>query len=168
MSDTVWSICTECSGELSVEDNTSTLQTFHRLAFNLLDISPLWDEPNQRGANVVLPGQPGQAENPRRPDETDYPLRFAVRGDYDPDDVIVNPAIGESEQLRQNLLYIRTNMLNPVAPLTARPAQLVSPDGATTLTGRVQYGQVPLVRSYRDTGLWIGVLHLVVPAGTFA
>lgn len=159
--------CTTCSGELTVEDNDATFQTFHRLAFNLIDISPLWEDPNQRGANVILPGVPGRAENPRRPDETDYGLRFSVAGDYDVDDNPVD-TVDENAQLQTNLLYIRQNLLNPVAPLTARNAQLISPDGATTLTGRVQYGEKPLIRSFRGSGLWLGTLHLVVPAGTFA
>lgn len=157
--------CTSCSGELKVEDNSSVLQSFHRLAWCLLDISPLWEEPNQRGANVVLPGVAGRAENPRRPDETDYALRFAVSGVVDTSG---NPVTDENKQLRLNLAYIRANMLNPVAPLTSRAAQLISPDGMTTLTGNVQFGQQPLVRGYRESGVWIGTLHLVVPAGSFA
>lgn len=165
--------CTDCTGELLVADNADVMQSWHRLGMCLTDLSPLWEEPLQRGVNVVLPGIGGRLEMPRWADETDYALHLIVSGVVivsgdGTDGDLTDPAVGENEQLRRNLAFIRANMLNPVPPATRRAAQLVSPDGATTLTGFVQYGPQPLMRSYKDDGLWIGTLHLVVPAGAFS
>lgn len=140
--------------------------TMHRQAWCLTDLSSLWEEPNQRGANIVIPGAPGRATLPRRPDETDYALPFIISGVVDEADAL---ASDENEQLRLNMEFLRTGVLSPPAPpASTTPATLVSPDGGTMLTADVQFGSPPLVRRYKNSGLWIGTLHLVVPAGAFA
>lgn len=159
--------CTECTGELIFTGGASPYPfTMHRQAWCLTDLSSLWELPNQRGANVIIPETPGRYPNPRRADETDYALPFVISGVVDEADVL---ASDENAQLRDNMAYLEQYVLSPpTPPATTRAAQLVSPDGMTTLDADVQFGDSPLVRRYKNSGLWIGTLHLVVPAGSFA
>lgn len=158
--------CTECSGELSfTEEPESEIYplTMHRPAWCLTDLSSLWEIPNQRGANVLIPLLAGRYPEPRRDDETDYALPFIVSGVVDESG---DPAEDENQQLMDNLAYLRENVFTFTG--ATRPAELVSPDGNDTLTAEVQFGERPLVRRYKRSGLWVGTLHMIVPAGAFA
>lgn len=155
--------CTDCSGEFSFTGADDPFPfTMHRLAWCLTDLSSLWEMPNQRGQNIIIPGLEGRRARLRRADETDYALPFVVSGIVDLDGA---PTDDEEEGLRDNLLYLRSTVLDPTGDET-RPAQLVSPDGLTTLTADVQI--MPLVRRAKYAGLWLGTLHIVIPAGSFS
>lgn len=163
--------CTTCTGELIIgsEDDDAPFNlapyplTMNRLAWCLTDLSPLWEVPNRRGANVLLPLVPGRAPEPRRDDETDYALDFIVSGVVDENGTLADD---ENQQLKDNLAYLRQYVLGAV--YTTIPAHLVPPDGiGTPMYADIQFGREPLVRKKKGSGLWVGTLHLVIPVGAF-
>lgn len=155
--------CTDCTGELVIEGEDGDV-SMHSAQWCLTDLSSLWEEPNLRGANVVIPGIAGRHANPRRIDETDYALPFLVSGTLDLTGVL---AADENQQLFDTLAFLRAQILDPPAPPTAtRASTLYSPDGGTALTADIQI--MPLVQRYRRSGIWVGTFHLVIPAGAFA
>lgn len=158
--------CKNCTGEFLFDGSPAPFPfSMHRQAWCLTDLSSLWEIPNQRGANVIIPGTPGRFPTPRRDDETDYALPFIISGVVDKDNALTS--VGENEQLRRNIAYLRAQVLSPPAPpLTTRAALLVSPDALTTLRADIQV--VSMVPTRKDSGYWAGVLHITIPAGAFA
>lgn len=112
-----------------------------RLAWAVLDVTPLWLGPDQRGADTEIPGRPGGLANPRRADTTTLTLRMIIDGGYTPAGVW---APDPRAQLRLNVKYLRDNVSDPTYIGDGRRTlTLVTRDGAT-LSGLVHVGKLQL------------------------
>lgn len=102
--------------------------------WTILDLSPLWDDPDMRGASTLYPGVPGQSPNIRRLDETTYRVPgFQCTGVLDPDgEPNANPAQG----LKDNQAYLREHVV--AVDLVSQLAVLTDPDGENTSQAEVQ------------------------------
>jgi hypothetical protein len=96
--------CTDDLGELIFTGVGAPYPfTLSRQAWCTTDLTSLWELPNQRGENIVIPGAAGKLPLPRRVDETDHALPFIVSGVVDENNTL---ASDYNEQLRKNLLYL--------------------------------------------------------------
>lgn len=132
-------------------------------AWWVLDLSPLWGYPDERGQNRVIPGANGRRPYPRRKDETTYEMPMLIGGLTDRSG---NPATGAPfEQLRSNIDFLRANVCGPWdGTTTTRTAKLTLPDDSE-LTAQVQCR----ITLGAQNGEWIrAVLAVTVPAGGFA
>lgn len=112
-----------------------------RLAWAVLDVTPLWLGPDQRGADLEIPGRPGALANPRRAAATSVTLRMVIDGHYDPNG-LWQP--DPRQQLRLNVKYLREQVSDPTYIGDGRRTLvLVTADGAT-LTGDVHVGRLQL------------------------
>jgi hypothetical protein len=112
-----------------------------RLAWAVLDVTPLWLGPDQRGQDLEIPGRPGALPNPRRAATTSRTLRMVIDGQYDPAGVWQsNPR----QQLRRNISYLREHVSDPTYIGDGRRTiTLVTPDGVT-YQGHVHIGALQL------------------------
>lgn len=134
----------------------------HRLAFAVLDPTVLWEPPKQRGADLLIPGEPGKQPLPRMLDSMDKSLRMAIDGRWDPFDA----AVTNSQQgLLVNVLWLRAHVTDPPGTTDGtRHATLTSPDGSVTYGADVIVGGITV--GSKDGPLWRATLDLTIPAGT--
>lgn len=97
-------------------------------AWEITDLSPLWDAANQRGSDRLIPGADGVLPQPRRKTITVKSLPMIIMGDRDQE----GDYAGEfaRAQLRENVDYLIANVVDP--PETSdglRFAILHLPDG---------------------------------------
>lgn len=131
-----------------------------RPAFAVTTVAPLWTDPDQRGADLLIPDRTGVYPMPRRGTSTTYTLPIVVDGAFSPAGT-VNAHMGEG--LRANLEWLRANVSGPVSGGDGQRSVLITkPDGSGTLSGRahvsIRWGQ-------RTREFWRGVLALEVAAG---
>jgi hypothetical protein len=133
---------------------------------------PLWIEADVRGDDRLLPSVTGVIPYRRRITVTRHDLRILVAGDVDVNGApVANPTIG----LENNLTYLRTNVVAPVASATGtRSAILTMPSGVTrtadihVLDLVVQsYMFSPVVDGCSQGALLIGILQISIPSGRF-
>jgi hypothetical protein len=123
--DTLDPSCTTGDGEVFV--NGATL---HRLAFCVLDASPLADGIyNLRGQNRLIPGVPGERAMPKRATTTDYVLRMVVDGRYSVSTGA--PMLDEIQGLRLAKDWLRGNLHTPPGGTSQRTVQVVFPWGGS-------------------------------------
>lgn len=101
-------------------------------AWDVLNIHVLWQGPEVRGSDRLLPGAAGVRPYRRRATVTRYTLELVINGTFREDGLTyANPAIG----LQSNIDYLYANVVAPVATTSGtRAVSLVMPDG-TTRTG---------------------------------
>jgi hypothetical protein len=161
--------CEDCWGKLEVLGDGGPIYplSLNKQAWCVTNGWELWDGVLARGSNITIPGLAGRKETPRRADQKDYSLPFIVSGVVDENDT---PTVDDRQGLVDNLAYLRANAFDPLnAPDTSRVWQLTTPDGSTVLTADVQPPERAdmLVASKVRRGLWIGTLHITIPAGAF-
>ena len=131
-----------------------------RPAWAVLDVTPLWLGPDQRGDDLVIPGRPGALPNPRRAATTARTLRMIIDGQYDP------AGVWQSDpraQLRRNIAYLREHVSDPTYIGDGRRTiTLVTPDGVT-YTGQVHVGPLQLGDQVR--GLARAALPITITDG---
>lgn len=104
-------------------------------AWCVLDLTPLWENADVRGENVLVPGSAGVIANPKRRTITDVPLDFVLCGKVDR---LGADQADQWQGLDTNLRYLRTNVVDPTGVGDGtRPAVLTSPDGGSSYTGDV-------------------------------
>lgn len=131
-----------------------------RLAWTVLDLTPFWEGPEQRGDDTMIPGRPGVLSNPRRADTTTVSLRMIIDGNFTPTG---EPAPDPRGQLRLNIKYLRTNVSDPTYTGDGtRTLTIVTRDGAT-LTGPVTVGKLKL--GDQATAIARAVLPITIPDG---
>lgn len=132
-------------------------------AWRILNLTALYRPADVRGDSRIVPGAAGRTAYLLEKDETILSFPFAVFGTYDRNDAIVT---NKRHQLVDNLLYLRTNVLDPPTATPTRTAVWHLPNGSTTKSASVQViGFVPV----RKAPTWVtGTLELRVPAGEFA
>ncbi len=134
-----------------------------RLAWAVLDVTPLWLGPDQRGADTEIPGRPGGLANPRRAATTSVTLRMIIDGQYDPAGVWQSDP---RRQLRLNVKYLRDNVSDPTYIGDGRRTlTLVTRDGAT-LSGQVHVGKLQL--GDQAQGLARAALPITITDGDLA
>lgn len=153
---------TETAGKLTING-----VDMHTLAWNVLDIIPLWIHSATRGENVIIPGADGRRAYPRRIDEGRYSLPMLIGGVADKDG---NAYTNRWSGLQANLEYLRANVVTPpAAPTATRSATLLMPDG-TTRIAEVQVDILvlpPHDSAGRPAASLECILELIVPPGRF-
>jgi len=153
----------ECDGLIDVEyakrDGTLTINSLVMQcpAWAVFDVTPLWEPPDLRGVDRLIPGRPGRRALPRRVDESARSLLMVIDGSVD-----WNGAVwpNEREGLRRNLKQLRTFVFTETnAPL---PLTLTKPAGAGMLSGGV-YAKLSV--GTKIEGLWRAVVDLELPDG---
>lgn len=112
-----------------------------RLAWAVLDVTPLWLGPDQRGQDLEIPGRPGSLANPRRAATTTVSLRMIIDGQYNP------AGVWQSDpraQLRLNIKYLRQQVSDPTYIGDGRRTLVLHARDGATLTGLVTVGKLQL------------------------
>lgn len=112
---------------LELEGNVTSWVPLQTPAFELLDLSPLWQRGNKRGSDRLVPHRVGEVGYPRRYTGTRRDVPGAVYGNKDQNGVIYSDMrIG----LELNVEYLQTELEDPPdSPLITRTARLHMPDG---------------------------------------
>ncbi len=135
----------------------------HRLAWELYDLSPLLGEPAQRGANRMIPLNPGVVAYPPRRTQTRRSLPLLINGHWTPgDDYVSESAIWQ--QLTDNKEFLNDNVLLPTGTTGGtRTLEWVRPDSTTT-TVEVQIlpAQEPVMVA---PAVLLHTLEILVPEG---
>lgn len=145
-------------GELRVSGST-----MHTPAYAPVDLTELWEGPDQRGDDLMIPGAPGVLPMPRRADVSERRVHMVIDGS-----VAYTGAVwsNEREGLRRNVARIRSIASDPTGVGDGtRAITLTSPDGLTTLSG---YAHVSLKVGAKTKGLWRAELVLSLPSGYLA
>lgn len=121
----------------------------------------------QRGDDRVLPGAAGVIAYPRRVTVTTHEIRLVVVGDVDETGA---ENADHTRGLYDNLAYLMSNVVAPVASSTGtRAATWDPPGGATQLTADVHVtGIRKRSVSLGNQAIWQGNLLLSIPAGAFS
>ncbi len=104
------------------------------------DLSPLWGNPDVRGADALLPGATGVRPFPRRGTITVHSLRFLVSGQVDGQDGLTAGEHGRTpeQQLALNLRFLNDNVFDPVGSGTGTRAAVWTPPGVAPILGDVR------------------------------
>lgn len=134
-------------------------------AWRILDLSSLWDGPEVRGDDLLIPGAAGVLTQPRRATVTRKVLPIAIFGEQDREgNVYPNPFTG----VRTNLDYLYTNVFAPVSTGNGTRAAIHHlADGVTTRSANVIVLSPLDVRPAGKHSL-IGRLDILIPTGRFA
>lgn len=98
-------------------------------AWKVVDLSPLWEGPDVRGGDRLIPGAAGVRAYPRRATVSQRSLPMLVFGAVDQDGA---PYPDPREGLETNFEYLRTNVADPTnLGAGTRVAVLHLPSGAT-------------------------------------
>lgn len=135
----------------------------HCPAFAVVDVTPLWESPKQRGEDLLIPGRPGQLPNVRRVDATPVTLRMVIDGRVQRSGAVWT--CGEREGLRRNVLWLRQHIADPTNTGDGtRALTLTTPDQSSTLTGSAT---IEGLRVGTKAGpIWRATLELTLPTGT--
>lgn len=145
--------CTTTNGTLYVGS-----QIMHRQAFAVMDVTPLWLGPNQRGTNLLIPGRPGRIIMPKRADETTASLRMLLDGRYT---VGGTPTSDSNQGLFDIFIWLRSL----TAPSSGTAVTLYEPDGVGSITGTAQ---LRLTMGDRTGPLQRALLEVTMPNGSLA
>lgn len=118
--------CSRADGVLTISN-----VAMQRAAWLVSDVRPLWDDAEQSGQNLVIPGAPWPLPEMRRGAETIVPLRMLVDGRYQPNG---SPSVvSERQQQRTNLRYLGQYVTRPTyIGDGTRLVELTDPDGSYT------------------------------------
>lgn len=126
----------------------------------LLDMSPLWGFPAQRGENLVIPGAQGRRPNPRRLDQAIYVMPIHIIGEVNVSGgTYANPLQG----LYENLRWLRDNVHALPAGSYTREASLTLPD-TSELVADVQANLQLVSQRGAEAD---GIFELIIPTGDF-
>lgn len=143
--------CTTENGTLYVEG-----EIMHRPAFTVMDVSPLWQGPDQRGTNLMIPGRPGTIAMPKRAAETMVSLRMLLDGRR-------TVGGGAKSNYSDGLFDITMWLRALTAPTpTPRNLTLYAPDGITSIGGT---GQLRFTLGDRVGPLQRALLEITLPEG---
>lgn len=146
-------------------DGTLTIGTvsMHCPAWVVYDVHQLWDGPDERGEDVLIPGAAGRLAMPRRADRTVFMLPMEIDGSVSRTGV---PHADFRDGYRRNLLWLSQNVTGPVSSGNGtRSVSLTTPAAGPTLTGAAH---VSLRTGEQELGIWRAVLTLSFPAGGLA
>lgn len=131
-------------------------------AWMVTSLAPLYDDPDVRGDDRLLPGVTGVRAYRRRATVTRASLPFLVTGFVDRfDAVVLNPYA----QLDLNLLYLKTNVTLPTNTGNGtRTAVLTLPSGRTVTSDVHILG---LVGDLDSGALWRGTIEISDKTGAF-
>lgn len=136
----------------------------HRLAWEAYDLSPLYGEPDQRGRNRLLPGNPGTIAYAPRITETRFSLPFLINGHWDANDDYVDPA-NVWRQLEINKAFLNAGVLLPTgAGGGTRTLVWTKPTGAT-VTSQVQILPAQPPATAGESACQITTIELLAPDG---
>lgn len=136
----------------------------HRPAFAVVDVTPLWEGPEQRGDDLTIPGRPGALANPRRADKSKRQLRMLIDGRYDVAGTEVGDPIANLYVVRT---YLRTHVSDPTNLGDGTRALVLTVPSGPTLHGSahlsITFGSQagPVMRALLEVSLPDGAL---VPA----
>lgn len=131
-------------------------------AWEIVDLSPLWEGAEVRGADRLLPGVIGVRPYRRRATVTVKALRMVIYGDKNLDGVVqADVRLG----LWNNIAYLRTNVVDPTNVGNGTRTAILRAPGGITRSGPVH------VLSPLKLGADLGptsvraVLELSIPGG---
>lgn len=103
-------------------------------AWDVLNVDVLWNAPDVRGTDRLLPGASGVRARKRRPTVTKVTLEMIIKGARNWENTVyASPAVG----LETNVLYLRSNVTDVLASSDSTVvATLHNPSGGTK-TGSV-------------------------------
>lgn len=132
-------------------------------AWRILDLSPLWDGPQVRGDDLLIPGTAGVLTQPRRATVTRKVLPIAIFGEQDWEgNVYADPFTG----VRTNLDYLYTNVFAPVGTGDGTRAATHHLKSGATRTANIIVLSPLDVRPAGKHSL-IGRLDILIPDGRF-
>lgn len=118
--------CSRADGVLTISN-----VAMQRAAWLVPDVRPLWDDAEQAGQNLSIPGAPWPLPELRRGAETVVALRLLVDGRYTSAGAAT--AVGERQQMRENLRYLGQYVTRPTYTGDGtRLVQLTDPAGGYT------------------------------------
>lgn len=127
-------------------------------AWRVVNVSELWQGPEVRGDDRLVPLVDGVVPYPRRPDVTVRTLRVHIFGDYDHEG---NAHTDGRAGLWANIAYLRDNVADPVTSGDGtRPIVVHLPDG-DTLEGDAHVG--PLEWSVQSPVWALATLDVSLP-----
>lgn len=127
----------------------------------------LWADFDVRGEDRILPSATGVIAYQRRMTVTRVDFRLLVVGDVDEAGApVADSVVG----LQDNIEYIRSNVIAPVATSTGtRAAVLTMPSGATRSANIHVLGVVTQTYGIAECGsIWIATLQISIPGGRFS
>lgn len=132
-------------------------------AFLIPDVSALYDGPDMRGENKILPHVVGTKALPRRITEMRRTLNIYIFGEADLDgDPFEDARIG----METNIAYLRENLfMPPASPDGTRPAVLHFASGATKSADVQVIG--PMHLGAANAMQTRGSFDIIVPAGVW-
>jgi hypothetical protein len=148
-----------CGGHLTID---SVL--LHTQAWLLPDVRRLWLEAAQRGGDLLVPMAAGVLPRKRRRTVTEHPLRLLIHGDVaGPGATVMGNTMA---QLWANLDHLQNALVAPTGVGDGtRAAELLLPDGATTLEADVHVQGISITaEGPRHLAC---ILDLSVPGGLF-
>lgn len=122
------SVCVPLNFSLALGELVIAGVSMHGPAWDCPDLTPLWESPDQRGSDRLIPGVVGVRRYRRRNTVTKTVLPFVITGAVNSAGVLyANPIAG----LELNIAYLRANVFDPTN-LTdgTRAAVLTMPSGA--------------------------------------
>jgi len=131
-------------------------------AWTVTSLASLYDDPDVRGGDRLIPGRTGVLPYRRRATATRHSLPFLVVGLVDDNGIVQSDP---NAQLVTNLRYLKTNVTLPTNTGDGtRTAVLTMPDG-TVVTEDIH-----VIGLHGDTlpgAMWAGMLELSDPTGNF-
>lgn len=153
---TIAQTAASCLGTLSIDG----VELVNCPAWTILSLAPLYDSPDTRGENVVIPGNHGSYPTPRRRAERVVNLDFVLLGTVDRSGT---PYSDQNQGLTRNIRYLRDNVIDPIDTGDGcRTATMVDPDGRSWV-GRVQVQ--PLRIGSTGKGYALCTFGLLLPEG---
>lgn len=132
-------------------------------AWQIADHTPLWNEAQVRGSDVLVPGIAGVIPQRRRRTVTSVSLPMMFWGDFDSDGT---PATDVREQLWLNVAEFQELVIEPTGVGDGTRAAVLHLAGGHTLVGDVHVlGQLALGGLADGPTAVRGVLDLSIPAG---
>lgn len=132
-------------------------------AWTITDLKPLWEGPDVRGTDRLLPTAAGVIAYPRRATVSKRNLAMVIVGDTDWTGA---PYSDDAVGLETNVMYLRAHVIDPTGTGDGtRPAVLTLPSGATR-TGNVHV--VGLTFGTQQQGKTLATLAIEIPAGALA
>lgn len=106
--------------------------SMHTYGWNVLDVRDLWTTIAVRGQDRLIPGVSGLRPKRRRWTATPHSLPMVISGLHTPEGVDVTDPVARLAQFQDNLDFLMTNVVAPVASTTGtRAATLTMPSGGT-------------------------------------
>lgn len=105
----------------------------HRKAWAIIDVTPLWLPADQVGEDLFIPGKvDGRIALPRFKEVTERQLPLVIDGRFGPGG---SENANELKGLKDNIAYLRANVVSPVGGNGTRVFSLTPPGGGTPDVG---------------------------------